>query len=100
MIFDAVCVAMTSYDTDVKAEVTYKSYHAKGWCETSKAAMELVKAFADDDESKKIAEAYCVECTATTDHCNSATNVATELRAGGLLTAILASAATLLSVCN
>ena len=49
----------------------------------------------DDEDSKAMVKAYkCAECT--TDNCNGAT----ELRAGGVMTAILVSAVTLLSVRN
>ena len=50
---------------------------------------------ADDEDSKAMVAAYkCAECT--TDNCNGAT----ELRAGGVMTAILVSAVTLHSVRN
>ena len=60
---------------------------------------------ADDEDSKAMVAAYkCAECT--TDDCNGATAAtelsagATKLRAGGVMTAILVSAVTLLSVRN
>ena len=50
--------------------------------------MELAK-LADDEDSKAMMKAYkCAKCT--TDNCNGAT----ELRAGGVMTAILVSGVT------
>lgn len=91
---DPACVKLTMYDPDSKEEYTAKSCSAKGDCKTLDALMELATAGGHGD-SKKMAAAYkCNECTA--DNCNGAT----ELRAGGVMTAILVSAVTLLSVRN
>ena len=91
---DAACVEMTSYEKNMKTEITVKTCYAQGWCEQSNTVMELAKEIGDE-ETKKVAKSYkCVECT--TDNCNGAT----ELRAGGVMTAILASVVTLLSVRN
>ena len=91
---DAACVKMTVYDASKKAEYTTASCYGKGTCETMDAMVALLK-LADDADSKALVKAYkCDECT--TDNCNGAT----ELRAGGVMTAILVSAVTLLSVRN
>ena len=82
------------YDTSNKVEYTGKGCAGKGTCEVMDALMELAK-LANNEESKAMVKAYkCDECT--TDNCNGAT----ELRAGGVMTAILVSAVTLLSVRN
>ena len=91
---DAACVKMTVYDASKKAEYTTASCYGKGTCETMDAMVDLLKLL-DDADSKAMVAAYkCDECT--TDNCNGAT----ELRAGGVMTAILVSAVTLLSVRN
>ena len=91
---DAACVKTTLYDASNKVEYTAASCAGKGTCDTLDAMIELVK-LADDADSKALVKAYkCAECT--TDNCNGAT----ELRAGGVMTAILVSAVTLLSVRN
>ena len=91
---DPACVKLTMYDPDSKEEYTVKSCSAKGDCKTLDALMELATACGHGD-SKKMAAAYkCNECTA--DNCNGTT----ELRAGGVMAAILVSATTILSVRN
>ena len=74
--------------------VAAASCAGQGHCETMDAMIAILK-LADDADSKAMVKAYkCAECT--TDNCNGAT----ELRAGGVMTAILVSAVTLLSVRN
>ena len=91
---DAACLKVTMYEASKKAEYTTKACSGKGTCKTMDAMMEILK-LADDADSKALVAAYkCDECT--TDNCNGAT----ELRAGGVMTAILVSAVTLLSVRN
>ena len=74
--------------------VAAASCAGQGHCETMDAMIAILK-LVDDEDSKAMVKAYkCAECT--TDNCNGAT----ELRAGGVMTAILVSAVTLLSVRN
>ena len=95
---DAACIDMTTYDTSNKVEYTAKACGAKGTCQLMDVMMAIL-ANADDEDSKAMVAAYkCAECE--TDNCNGPVSGATELRAGGVMTAILVSAVTLLSVRN